>query len=645
MQRSCVICGRKPRTNETDFMYPNNQKEARKWQCFLNAHNVPVETLRKSCCVCNAHIAEEISRQQSQQQQQPGNNNSGNMYGQGKQSWRKNFQGNRPEFAMGLERQQQQQNTGHWYYNQSRGQQNPALQENRGRTESQSDGWAGPHPRGGGARRQVDRGGNVATQEPDPIRVSWSEKTELQQKPQPQPEGWYFNLPSRRYQCTSNSQNSCDLYGKQNCSCCCCCCCRSMGQQSCQVPNQNYSQMSLRKPQPLPSCQPCNNPVVRYGVDSQSKYERAQQQQQPQPQQQKRQPQQQRNSAIRSIPTTPCKIQDRQCDWCLLDVTSCISSETLTNRDLQAESKAYSSSIELNEVFNNLLPANAQVNVLVMSGATVPSYCERTTNVDKKGSATNTKICVMESNFTNEAATFPDIDETQMTIMRAPTSEPEAQKKSTNKESKKDEKNTDCTGDNCADVLLLGKIEHTTDEIPCNCELCASSSWPDIDTDSLLTRFPECYVTDSYFSDLDQPSTDIVKYNEFITEQKNRIQELELLIAQQNKLQKTIQSKVNALQCKSDGQTEEAGIPATSRKRRTSGSAVEKRHQQLRREEREKRLARERERKQKEMIQQADYEGILAKVDSNLQNLHKFKKKHSSSAPTKSVPNQSTLAY
>ncbi|TDG45703.1 hypothetical protein AWZ03_007841 [Drosophila navojoa] len=148
------------------------------------------------------------------------------------------------------------------------------------------------------------------------------------------------------------------------------------------------------------------------------------------------------------------------------------------------------------------------VNVLIMGGSMVPSYYN-----DKdlrKRSSDISQICVVESDMTREGAFFPDIDEPNYSVCRQPA------------------ENGQKGAADSTDVLLLG----TTPEKKCPCAEAASSTSP--------KTMPPAAKT------IQQAEK---KASESINKKgAQQLDELESLLAQQQRLQKSIQAKLNELQ-------------------------------------------------------------------------------------------------
>ncbi|XP_030376095.1 uncharacterized protein LOC115625244 [Scaptodrosophila lebanonensis] len=202
-------------------------------------------------------------------------------------------------------------------------------------------------------------------------------------------------------------------------------------------------------------------------------------------------------------------------------------------------------SAELPEGFSK--PA---VNVLLMTGASLPSYCGKSCHSDEKKKSkvaiagSETDICVLESNFSDGGAKFPDIDTTEFTVLRTPTQDDVAKKQE--EEAAKDECLRDCT-----DVLLLGRGRHPTDECPCNCDhclkpqqeeaenCCKSVCCPPLPQPPPRQDHPPCGC------ECEQQ----VRYelNQIIEDQQARIRQLEDILNRQTTMHQTLQCKIDDL--------------------------------------------------------------------------------------------------
>ncbi|XP_068148908.1 uncharacterized protein [Drosophila tropicalis] len=231
------------------------------------------------------------------------------------------------------------------------------------------------------------------------------------------------------------------------------------------------------------------------------------------------------------------------------------------------------------------------VNVLLLPGATLPSYfgkafaknCDGDNNnngngnegdggdeqswkgnhktqdgVDKRDSESDTEIFVLESDFKDNGATFPDIDETEVTVLRTPTQE-DHELNLLAEECEEEEESclgrTEMCLTGCTDVLLLGRGLHSTDVCPCECDQCTKKPTAALDDENNCCNPPCCPdpPPPEYF---DQPPCGCEceqqvrrELGRVIKKQKNRIRELEELLCRQHKLHHCLQTKVDELYC------------------------------------------------------------------------------------------------
>ncbi|XP_064551668.1 bromodomain-containing protein DDB_G0280777 [Drosophila montana] len=256
-----------------------------------------------------------------------------------------------------------------------------------------------------------------------------------------------------------------------------------------------------------------------------------QQQQRPQQQQQRQRAQQ--NQQCQSSLASRVRDQMMQCpsqkfnqvpaaqeDECICCPPDCIDN-TSPRADGKAKPAPVSSAIpkpqmapykpQQNRKNMTDIPRSPPVSVLIMGGSNLPTYCNTTSF--RAQPSHSSEICVLESDFTREGAVFPDIDEPNYTVCRAPA-EP------TNGENGLSDKNS-------TEVLLLGIAQ--PEKNPCferteNNGLPAKLAQPEVPQKSDASAISK--------------------------EQSTRLDELEQLLTQQRQLQQTIQAKLNELQGK-----------------------------------------------------------------------------------------------
>ncbi|XP_064545147.1 uncharacterized protein LOC135433114 [Drosophila montana] len=183
-------------------------------------------------------------------------------------------------------------------------------------------------------------------------------------------------------------------------------------------------------------------------------------------------------------------------------------------------------------------PSRPSLHVLLLPGATLPPYCG--TCIDPENgedqAEEDEEIYVRESCYKDCGASFPDIDETQVTVLRTPMHNDE--------ELKKLEKSNKECGDigtlrNCTDVLLLGRSQnHPTDKCPCKCEQCSKTKFAPVELPGCPDQSPcsaECG------SQMRQELSAIIK------QQQERIYELENLISRQDDWYMSLQQKISDL--------------------------------------------------------------------------------------------------
>nr|XP_017006087.2 uncharacterized protein LOC108063483 [Drosophila takahashii] len=220
-------------------------------------------------------------------------------------------------------------------------------------------------------------------------------------------------------------------------------------------------------------------------------------------------------------------------------------------------------------------PERASVNVLLLNGASLPTYCgkgqscvnlrplpseegdselritKRLNNTDS-----DTEIFVQESEFKDTGGTFPDIDGTEVTVLRTPMQEEEQlqqlQEEAEQEQDPSVRRRRDSCLPGCTDVLLLGRGPHPTDECPCQCEQCSKPSGPPKEEPCCQ---PECCpeTHQEYFT---QPPCGCEceqqvrrELTKVIKTQGKRIRELEETLCRQNNLRNCLQRKLDELYC------------------------------------------------------------------------------------------------
>ncbi|XP_017052016.1 uncharacterized protein LOC108095422 [Drosophila ficusphila] len=219
------------------------------------------------------------------------------------------------------------------------------------------------------------------------------------------------------------------------------------------------------------------------------------------------------------------------------------------------------------------------VNVLLLNGASLPTYCgqgqpcadlgsqpgkegnsevKKTKRLNPKES--DTEIFVQESEFKDTGGTFPDIDGTEVTRLRTPMQEEEQlekiQKALRDAEQEKDPSVRKCRNSclpGCTDVLLLGRGHHPTDECPCKCDQCTRP--PALPENGEPCCQPECCedYQPEYFT---QPPCGCEceqqvrrELTKVIKSQAQKIRELEKMLCRQNNLRNCLQKKLDELYC------------------------------------------------------------------------------------------------
>ncbi|EDV51657.1 uncharacterized protein LOC6545292 [Drosophila erecta] len=223
-------------------------------------------------------------------------------------------------------------------------------------------------------------------------------------------------------------------------------------------------------------------------------------------------------------------------------------------------------------------PERPSVNVLLLNGASLPTYCGKgqscvdlkphpaeegdsqlkiTKKLEPKES--DTEIFVQESEFKDTGRNFPDIDGTEVTVLRTPTQEDEQLEEDMqalqDAEQEQDpsvrQRRHNCLP-GCTDVLLLGRGHHPSDECPCQCEQCSKPSG--LPQDGPCCQ-PECCAKShtEYFT---QPPCGCEceqqvrrELTKVIKTQGQRIRELEEMLCRQNNLRNCLQRKLDELYC------------------------------------------------------------------------------------------------
>ncbi|XP_017100305.2 uncharacterized protein [Drosophila bipectinata] len=222
-------------------------------------------------------------------------------------------------------------------------------------------------------------------------------------------------------------------------------------------------------------------------------------------------------------------------------------------------------------------PDRPTVNVLLLNGASLPTYCgkgQTAENVcqapDADGDSgmklkrvnaqdSDTEIFVQESGFLDTGGSFPDIDGTEMTVMRAPTQDDEELEifhKDCLAEEEKHGKGLRARRNicmpGCTDVLLLARGRHATDECPCKCEQCSKpSNLPDdgecCDPPCCPDTQPEYYTQPPCGCECEQQVRR--ELGRVIKTQTQRIRELESRLCRQNNMRSCLQRKLDELYC------------------------------------------------------------------------------------------------
>lgn len=223
-------------------------------------------------------------------------------------------------------------------------------------------------------------------------------------------------------------------------------------------------------------------------------------------------------------------------------------------------------------------PERPSVNVLLLNGASLPTYCgkgqscvelrplpsedgDSELKITKRLNPTDsdTEIFVQESEFKDTGGTFPDIDGTEVTVLRTPMQEEEQLQRHQHElqeaEQEQDpsvRRHRDSCLPGCTDVLLLGRGHHPTDECPCQCDQCSKPSG--LAKDEPCCQ-PECCPEEhkEYFT---QPPCGCEceqqvrrELTKVIKTQGKRIRELEDMLCRQNSVRTCLQRKLDELYC------------------------------------------------------------------------------------------------
>ncbi|KAL7728570.1 hypothetical protein ACLKA6_012570 [Drosophila palustris] len=188
------------------------------------------------------------------------------------------------------------------------------------------------------------------------------------------------------------------------------------------------------------------------------------------------------------------------------------------------------------------------LSVLLLPGATLPPYCgrsEKTKDEDSKDQKEDTldeDIIVKEFNVKDCGASFLDIDETEVTVLRTPVQNDEELKSNADIEQCGDSGNmTDCT-----DVLVLSRSQNNSVDTrtSCQCDLCAKKC-------PLASNYPS---NPEINYDFNQPSVGCEcdrkarhELGEIIQRQQKRICELEFQLCRQSDWHFSMQQKLTEL--------------------------------------------------------------------------------------------------
>lgn len=191
------------------------------------------------------------------------------------------------------------------------------------------------------------------------------------------------------------------------------------------------------------------------------------------------------------------------------------------------------------------------LNVLLLPGATLPPYCgksEETKNKeykDQEDEKLDEDIVVKEFNTNDCGANFPDIDETEVTVLRTPVQNDEELKNLQNNKAKGEQCGDSGNMADCTDVLLLSRSQKNSDVTrpSCECELCpqicpSANSCPHLEINYDLDELPggcECERKTRH------------ELGEIIKQQQNRICELESQLCRQSDWHYSMQQKLNEL--------------------------------------------------------------------------------------------------
>ncbi|KAH8294013.1 hypothetical protein KR054_007287, partial [Drosophila jambulina] len=219
------------------------------------------------------------------------------------------------------------------------------------------------------------------------------------------------------------------------------------------------------------------------------------------------------------------------------------------------------------------------VSVLLLNGSSLPTYCaecegcgsvesrpaekgDSKSKVPKliKSKCSDTEIIVQESGFQDNGGKFPDIDGTEVTLLRTPTQaedeltqlEEEYGEGNEKRDSKVRRRRNYCLP-GCTDVLLLGRGPHVTDVCPCQCDECKKASGVSeaeacCKLECCPTCEPEYYTHPPCGCECEQQARR--ELGKIIKAQAKRIQELEDLLCRQNNMRNCLQQTLDELYCR-----------------------------------------------------------------------------------------------
>ncbi|XP_060650144.1 uncharacterized protein LOC132787232 [Drosophila nasuta] len=196
------------------------------------------------------------------------------------------------------------------------------------------------------------------------------------------------------------------------------------------------------------------------------------------------------------------------------------------------------------------------LNVLLLPGATLMPNCANASTIEEKTNGTledqkssncfldEDEIVVSEFNVSDRGTTFPDLDETEVTVLRTPVDNDEQLKQLPDDNEQCGDTCGACTASDCTDVLLLSRSH--SGETPCHCNeespesagaemsLCPQMH---LDMEHKLQTIPACECERKVRHEL----------GEIIKRQQNRINELEYELCRQSDWQFTMYKKLNEL--------------------------------------------------------------------------------------------------